>query len=65
MRHFETTFDSDATLKFGCVLTEGQPGLSNLQVDGEVRLEAQILDSHVRARFPFKGSVLHVAVEDA
>lgn len=48
----------------GAVLTEGQPGLSDLQVDGEVGLEAELLDGHVRARFLLQGGVLHVAVED-
>lgn len=46
------------------LLTEGQPGLSDLQVDGEVCLEAQLLYGHVCARFFFKGRILHVAVED-
>lgn len=47
-----------------CVLTEGQPSLSDLQVDCEVCLEAQLLQSHIRAWFSFQGSILHVAVED-
>lgn len=49
----------------GAVLTEGEPGLPDLQVDGEVRLEAELLDGHVGAWLSLQGSVLHVAVEDA
>lgn len=50
---------------YDAVLTEGQPGLSDLQVDGEVSLEAELLDGHVSARLSLQGSVLHVTVEDA
>ena len=46
------------------VLTEGQPGLSDLQVDGEVRLQAQVLDGHVRSGRALQTGKLHVAVED-
>lgn len=49
---------------WGSILTEGQPGLSNLQVDCEICLEAQILDSHISAGLSFQGRVLHVAMED-
>lgn len=50
---------------YACVaLTEGQPGLPDLQVDGEVGLQAQVSDSDVGARLPTQAGVLHVAVED-
>lgn len=47
-----------------CALTEGQPCLSDLQVDREVRLEAQLLERHISTCLSLQGSVLHVAVED-
>lgn len=46
------------------VRTEGQPGLSDLQVDRKVSLEAQVLEGHIGARLSLQGGVLHVAVED-
>lgn len=45
-------------------LTEGQPGLPDLQVDGEVCLEAELLQSDVGSRLAFQFCILHVAVED-
>lgn len=52
-------------LKTGGVHTEGQPGLSDLQVDGEVRLQAQVTDGDVRARLSLQTRKLHVTVGDA
>lgn len=46
------------------VRTEGQPGLSDLQVHREIRLQAQIPDGDVGAGFSFQRGVLHVAVEN-
>lgn len=45
-------------------LTEGQPGLADLEVDHEVRLEAQLLKRDICSWFPFETGILHVAVED-
>ncbi len=46
------------------VRTEGQPGLSDLQVDREVRLQAQVTDGDVSARLSLQTRKLHVAVEN-
>ena len=45
-------------------LTEGQPGLSDLQVDGEVCLQAQVLDGDVGSGHSLQTGELPVAVED-
>lgn len=46
-------------------LTEGQPSLSDLQVDSEVSLEAQLLKSDVGPWLSLQVCILHVAVEDS
>lgn len=46
------------------VRTESQPGLSDLQVDREVRLQAQVTDGDVRARLSLQTRKLHVTVEN-
>lgn len=48
----------------GGVLTEGQPCLLDLKVDGEVGLETQFLEGHISTCLTLKGCILHVAVED-
>lgn len=47
-----------------CVRTESQPGLSDLQVDAEVCLQAQVLDGDVSTRLALQTRKLHVAVEN-
>lgn len=44
--------------------TESQPGLSDLQVDREVRLYAQVTDGDVRAGLTLQTRILHVTVEN-
>lgn len=44
--------------------TESQPGLSDLQVDAEVRLQAQVMDGDVSAWLALQARILHVAVEN-
>lgn len=46
----------------GVSLTEGQPGLLDLQVHREVRLQAQVLDGHVGPGLPLQDRKLRVAV---
>lgn len=46
------------------VRTESQPGLSDLQVDREVRLQAKVTDGDVRAGLTLQARKLHVAVEN-
>lgn len=46
------------------ILTESQPCLSDLQVNGKIDLEAQLLECDVRPWLPLQGGILHVAVED-
>lgn len=46
------------------VRTESQPGLSDLQVDREVRLQAQVPDGDVRAGLTLQIRILHVTVEN-
>jgi len=45
-------------------LTEGQPGLSDLQVDREVRLQAKVTDGDVSTSLAFQTGKLHVTVEN-
>lgn len=47
-----------------CALTEGQPGLSDLQVDREVQLEAQVTDGDVRPWPALQTVIFHVTVEN-
>ena len=47
------------------VHTEGQPSLSDLQVDREVRLQAQVTDGDVSARLSLQTRKLHVTVENS
>lgn len=47
------------------VLTESQPGLPDLQVDREVRLQAQVTDSDISTRLTLQAGKLHVTVENA
>lgn len=44
--------------------TESQPGLPDLQVDGEVGLQAQVSDGDVGARLTLQAGVFQVAVEN-
>lgn len=46
-------------------LTEGQPGLSDLQVDREVRLQAQVTDGDISTGLTLQAGKLHVTVENA
>lgn len=46
------------------VLTEGQPGLSDLQVHREVRLQAQVADGDISTGLPLQAGELHVTVEN-
>lgn len=47
------------------VLTEGQPSLSDLQVDREVGLQAQVTDGDVSARLSLQTGIFHVTVENS
>lgn len=53
-----------ACARVASTLTESQPGLPDLQVDGEVGLQAQVSDGDVGARLTLQAGVLHVAVEN-
>lgn len=46
------------------VLTEGQPGLPDLQVDREVCLDAQVTNGDISARFSLQAGKFHVTVEN-
>lgn len=46
-------------------LTEGQPGLLQVEIDSQVCLEAQVHQGNVRACLSFQFAVLHVTMEDA
>lgn len=46
------------------VHTESQPGLPDLQVDREVRLQAQVTDGNVSARLSLQALKLHETVEN-
>lgn len=46
------------------VRTESQPSLSDLQVDREVRLQAQVTDGDVRTRLSLQALKLHETVEN-
>lgn len=46
------------------VRTESQPGLFDLQVDREVRLQAQVVDGDVSTRLSLQAFVLHETVEN-
>lgn len=45
-------------------LTEGQPRLSDLQVDREVGLQAQVTDGDVGTRLSLQTCKFHVTVEN-
>lgn len=47
------------------VHTEGQPSLSDLQVDREVRLQTQVTDGDVSARLSLQTPKLHETVENS
>lgn len=49
----------------GWTLTEGQPGLAQVQVDAKVGLEAQVRQGHIGTRFSFQFGVFQVTVEDS
>lgn len=49
--------------KWGLGLTEGHPGLPQVQVHAEVCLKAEVHQGDVRASFTTQSGILHVAVK--